>query len=106
MLFFGLRFLTYFIKLYGKNGFWSNLRSIDPVLHQKSKALQRVRKKKRKAEHDIKFLNACKENHVYPKFVKWKNIKNLSYHEKKSYYSRLLNEALQTRHNDLRYFKQ
>ena len=106
MLFFGLCFLTYFIKLSGKNGFWSNLRSTDPVLHQKSKALQRVLKKKRKAEHDIKFLNACKENDVYPKFVKWKNIKNLSYREKKSYYIRLLNEALQRRHNDLRYLKQ
>ena len=31
MLFFGLCFLTYFIKLSGKNGFWSNLRSTDPM---------------------------------------------------------------------------
>ena len=74
------------MTLSGKNGFWSNFRSTDPVLHQKSKALQRVLKKKIKAEHDIKFLNACKENDVYPKFVKWKNIKRC--------------------HNDLRYLKQ
>ena len=31
MLFFGLCFLTYFINLSGKNGFWSNLRSTDPM---------------------------------------------------------------------------
>ena len=41
-----------------------------PCFTSKSKALKRVLKKKRKAEYDIKFLNACKENDVYPKFVK------------------------------------
>ena len=29
-----------------------------------------------KAKHDVHFLHECKSHNAYPKFVRWKNIKN------------------------------
>ena len=56
----------------------------------------------RKAEKDVKFLTDCKSSNVYPKFVRWKNIKTISPRERIKYYSRLLNEALDKLHKELK----
>ncbi|XP_066924963.1 uncharacterized protein [Clytia hemisphaerica] len=102
MLIFGLCFFLYFLKLSGTVGFWKNLRNTDVELHQAAKYYQKILRKFRKAGHDIKFLNNCKQNNVYPKFVRWKNIKTKHPREREKYYHRLLNESLDKRHSELK----
>ena len=102
MFIFGLCFILYFIKLSGTSGFWSNLRITDVNTHRAAKAYQNKLRKVKKAEHDVKFLHKCKEHGVYPKFVRWKNIKSKSQRDKNRYYSRILNEALDKRHKELK----
>ena len=46
-----------------------------------------------KAKHDVNFLQNCKTN-VFPKFVRWKNIKYKTLPERTKYYTRNLNDAL------------
>ena len=86
MFIFGLCFILYFLKLSGTNGFWKNLRITDPELHLIAKSYQKVLRKFRKAEKDVKFLTDCKSSNVYPKFVRWKNIKTKSPRERIKYY--------------------
>ncbi|XP_066930298.1 uncharacterized protein [Clytia hemisphaerica] len=102
MFIFGLCFFLYFLKLSGTVGFWSNLRKTDTELHQAAKSYQKLLRKFRKAEHDIRFLDNCKQNNVYPKFVRWKNLKTKHPRDREKYYRRLLNESLDKRHSELK----
>ena len=81
MFILGLCFILYFLKLSDTNGFWKNVRITDPELHLIAKSYQKVLRKFRKAEKDVKFLTDCKSSNVYPKFVRWKNIKPKSSRE-------------------------
>ena len=92
----------YFLKLSDTNGFWKKVRITDPELHLIAKSYQKMLKKFRKAEKDVKFLTDCKSSNVYLKFVRWKNIKSKSPCERIKYYSCLLNEALDKRHKELK----
>ena len=60
MLFFGVCFLIYFLKLCNVHGFWSNLRRTDKDSHLAAKSYQKILRKYMKAKHDVKFLNDCK----------------------------------------------
>ena len=46
------------------------------------------------AKHDANFLQNCKTNDVFPKFVRCKNIKYKTLRERIKYYTRNLNDAL------------
>ena len=105
MLIFGVCFLLYFLKLSGVNGFWSNLRNTDKDTHQTAKAYQKTLKKYMKAKHDVNFLNQCKQEKVFPKFVQWKNIKSKSPLERNRYFTRNLNDATNKRRKELNLLK-
>ena len=82
MLLFVYYFVHYFLKLSNVYGFWCNLWWIDKDTHLAAKAYQKVLWKLMKAEHDVHFLNECKSQDVYPKIVRWKNIKNKTLHNR------------------------
>ena len=54
-----------------------------------------------KAKHDVNFLQNCKTNNVFPKFIRLKNIKYKTLHELIKYYTRNLNDALNKRRKEL-----
>ena len=105
MLIFGVCFILYFLNLSGKNGFWSNLRNNDPNVNRAAKLYQKCLQKYMKARHDVNFLQNCKTNNVFPKFVKWKNIKYKALRERNKYYARNLNDALDKRRKELKHFE-
>ena len=51
---------------------------------------------------DIKFLKKCKSSKIYPKFVRWKNVKNKKLKDKNRQYHANLVNAIKDRNNDLR----
>ena len=85
------------MKLSGTNGFWSNLRNTDINVQRTTKLRQKSLKKYMKAKYDVNFLQNCKTNIVFPKCVRWKNIKYKTPHERVKYYARKLNDALNKR---------
>ena len=105
MLIFGVCFILYFLNLSGKNGFWSNLRNNDPNVNRAAKLYQKCLQKYMKARHDVNFLQNCKTNNVFPKFVKWKNITYKALREHNKYYARNLNDALDKRRKELKHLE-
>ena len=101
ILIFGVWFLLYFLKLSGVNGFWSNLRNTDKEIHEAAKTYQKTLKKYMKANHDVNFLNQCKQEKDFPKFVQWKNIKSKNPHERNRYFTRKPNGAINKRRKEL-----
>ena len=77
MLFFGVCFFLYFIELSAGKSFWTNLRNSDPTTHKLAIQYQRSLRRLTKAELDLAFLRRCKESDVYPKFIRWRNIKRM-----------------------------
>ena len=55
-----------------------------------------------KAKHDVHFLHECKSHNVYPKVVRWKNIKNKTPKERNNYYNKNLNSAINKRRQELK----
>ena len=88
------------MKLSGTKGFWSNLRNTDVYVHRTAKLYQKSLQKYIKAKHDVNFLQNCKTN-VFPKFIRWKNIKYKTFRERIKYYTRNLNDALNKRRKEL-----
>ena len=58
-----------------------------------------------KARRDVNFLQNSKTNNVFPKFVKWKNIKYNALRERNKYYGRNLNDALDKRRKELKHLQ-
>ena len=102
MFVFGLVFILYFLKLSGTIGFWSNLRNTDKVVYKAAVIYQKSLRKLVTAKLDREFLNSCKDNSVYPKFVRWKNAKYKSLRERNKLYLKNLKDAIKTRNNDIR----
>ena len=50
-----------------------------------------------KSKLDIAFLKKCKSADVYPKFIRWKNVKNKTKKEKNKFYRATLNNAIKAR---------
>ena len=100
MLLFGVCFILYFLKLSSIYGFWGNLRRTDKDTHVLAKSYQKILRKWMKAKNDINFLHECKTNDIYPKFVRWKNIKNKTPKERNTYYSKNLNSAINKRRKE------
>ena len=94
--------MIYFLKLSNVHGFWSNLQRTDIDTHLAAKSYQKILRKFIKAKHDVKFLNDCKKFDVYPKFVRWKNIKTKDPRERSNYYSKNLKSATDKRRRELR----
>ena len=47
-------------------------------------------------------MKKCKSADVYPKFIRWKNVKNKTKKEKNKFYRATLNNVIKARHNDFR----
>ena len=102
MFVFGLVFILYFLKLSGTIGFWSNLRNTDKVVYKAVVIYQKRLRKLVKAKLDSEFLNSCKDNSVYSKFVIWKNAMYKSLRERNKLHLKNLKDAIKTRNNDIR----
>ena len=100
-MFLAVCFLIYFLKLSNVHGFWSDNRWADKDTHLAAKAYQKIVPKFIKAKHDVKFLSDCKKFDVYPKFVRWKNIKTKDPRERNNYYSKNLKSATGKRRREL-----
>ena len=85
----------------GTNGFCSNLHKTNVNVHRATKLYQRSLQKQMKAKRDVTFLQNCKTNNVFPKFVRWKNTKYKTLRERIKYYTRKLNDALNKRRKEL-----
>ena len=48
-----------------------------------AKSYQKILRKRMKVKHDVHFLHECKPLNVYPKLVRWKNIKKKKKLQKK-----------------------
>ena len=55
-----------------------------------------------KAKHDVHFIHECKSHNVYPKFVRWRNIKNKTPKERNNYYNKNLNSAINKKDKNLK----
>lgn len=52
-----------------------------------------------KAQLDLKFLYDCKENQVFPKFVRWKNLNRMKKRNQRRYYNLLLTDAIKEKNS-------
>ena len=55
-----------------------------------------------KAKHDVHFIHECKSHNVYPKFVRWRNIKSKTPKERNNYYNKNLNSAINKKDKNLK----
>ena len=69
MIFIGIVFVLYFLKLSGRSGFWRKFRETDNVTRNMAIFYQKLLFKVQKLQMDLKFLYKCKNENVYPKFV-------------------------------------
>ena len=94
MLILGVCFILYFLNLLGTNGFLNNLYNTDANVHRVAKLYQKSLQNYMKARCDVNFLQNCRTNNVFLKFVRWKNIKYKTLSERIKYYIRNLSDAL------------
>ena len=66
-------FYTFFKLSYGSK-FWKNLRNDDIDLYRRATLAERLAKKLRKHELDLKFLVTARDTGFFPKFTRWKNV--------------------------------
>ena len=62
-----------------------------------AKSYQKILRKWMKAKHDVRFLHEWKSHNGYPKFVRWRNIKNKTPKERNNYYNKNFNSAINKR---------
>ena len=55
-----------------------------------------------KIKHDVHFLHECKTQDVYPKLVRWKNIKNKTPRERINYSTKNWNSAINKRRSEVK----
>ena len=94
----GLSFILYYIKLSDGNGFWSNIRRSDPDCYRRAVEFERIRKKLKKAELDLKFLYDCRDEDLHPKFTRWRNFNTLDDRAKHRAYRKVLNDEIKAKH--------
>ena len=76
-----------------------------PELHRLVFQYKKTYFKSLKLQLDIKFLNNCKDNNVYPKFVRWRNLKSKRHKLRATFHKRILNDAIREQHVKLRNLK-
>ena len=99
---FGLSFILCFFKLsYGSN-FWNNLGNDDINLYRREALAERVAEKLRKHELDVKFLVTAHDTGVYPKFTRWKSIKNNKKKFKSKFYGHVLLDEVNSKRRSIK----
>ena len=102
---FGLSFILYFFKLSYVSNFWNNLRNDDIDLYRRATLAERLAKKLRKHELDLKFLVTACDTGVYPKFTRWKNVKNNNMKKKCKFYGRVLLDEINSKRRSTKELK-
>ena len=98
---FGLSFVLFILRLSYGSKFWQNLRNDNLLIHKKAVKVERLGKKISKQELDIKFLVNCRDEYVYPKFTRWKNVKSNSVKHKNRFYRKILLDEISNKHRSL-----
>ena len=79
---FGLSFVLFLFNLSYGLRFWKNIRNNDFLLYKRAMSTERLAKKLKKYELDLRFLITSRDEGFYPKFTGWKNLKTRSIKEK------------------------
>ena len=98
---FGLSFVLFILRLSYGSKFWQNLQNDNPLIYKKAVKVERLAKKISKHELDIKFLVNCRDEYVYPKFIRWKNVKSNSVKHKNRFYRKILLDEISNKHRSL-----
>ena len=99
---FGLFFILSFFKLLYGSSFWNNLQNDDINLYRRVTLAERLAKKLRKHELDLKFLVTTPETGVYPKFTRRKNVKNNKKKCKSKFYCRVLLDEINSKRRSIK----
>ncbi|XP_066931457.1 uncharacterized protein [Clytia hemisphaerica] len=102
---FGISFVLFYLKLSAGNGFWINLRAADENLYKIATTVERLEKKLKRYEASLNFLINCRDQNVFPKFVRWKNTKYLDQLSKRKYQRRILLDEIITKRKQIREIK-
>ena len=103
MEFFGLVFIMYFFKLSYGSRFWCNLRNDNNILYKQATKIERLAKKLKKYELDLKFLVSCRDLGVYPKLTRWKNVKHNKKSVRTKFYRRVLPDEIASKHRAVKF---
>ena len=93
--------LLFFRLSYGSS-VWNNLRNDDINLYRRATLAERLAKKLRKHELDLKFLVRSRDTGVYPKFTRWENIKNKKKKCKSKFYRRILLDEINSKRRSIK----
>ena len=99
---FGLSILLFILRLSSGIEFWHNLRNNSPFIYKKAVVVERLAKKLCKQELDINFLVNCRDEYVYPKFARCKNIKSNSVKNKSPFYRKILLDEINNKHSSIK----
>ena len=102
---FGLSVLLFYFKLSDGNGFWKNIRMSDPDCYRAAVEFERISKKLKKAELDLKFLYDCRDEDLHPKFTRWRNFTSLDEKGKRRAYRKVLNDEIKSKHQHIKRLK-
>ena len=105
MQLFGICFLLYILKISAPKGIWFNLRTADPAAHKVAITYQRHYRRIMKAEMDLKFLLACRDDSVYPTHVKWSILKKIKPRERLRHHQRNLKHSITEMNEKVRNLK-
>ena len=97
MYLFGLSFILFLFKLSYDPRFWNNIRNSDFMLYKRVTSTERLAKKLKKHELDLRFLITSRDEGVYPKFTFWKNLKTRSIKEKNKFSRRILLDEISSK---------
>ena len=85
--------------------FWNKLRNGDIDLCRRVTLAERLAKKLRMHELDLKFLVVARDRGVYLKFIRWKNVKNNNEKYKSNFYRCVLLDEIHNKHQSIKQLK-
>ena len=87
---FGLSFILFLFDLSYDPRFWNNIRNSDFILYKRATLTERLAKKLRKHELDLRFLIMSHDEGIYPKCTRLEKLKTHSIKEKNKFSRRIL----------------
>ena len=97
MYLFGLSFILFLFKLSYSTRFWNNIRNSDFMLYKIVTSTERLAKKLKKHEPDLRLLITSRDEGVYPKFTCWNNLKTRNIKEKNKFSRRILLDEISSK---------
>ena len=94
---FDLSLILFLFKLSYGPRFWNNIRNNDFMLYKRATSTERLAKKLKKYEPELRFLITSRDEGVYPKFTRSKNLKTRSIKEKNKFSRRILLDEISSK---------